>query len=196
VPGPDSRLCSYYTYLNEESEPLFDFTKRIIRRYPIYMGNACYHVTDNVPEVKGLALKLFRQAGLRGLANVEFKWDERDGQLKLIECNARFTAANCQVAHAGYDLAWFVYSRLVGLQKEPFRPFRSGVRLWYPWEDFKAFRDMHARGELSWAGWLKSLLHPQMLPLFAWTDPAPSVAAQLRRIHRLIPSLSGVWSRS
>ncbi|MDB4664669.1 hypothetical protein OAE63_01590, partial [bacterium] len=30
IPGPDSRLCSYYTYMNEHGIPLFDFTKRIV----------------------------------------------------------------------------------------------------------------------------------------------------------------------
>lgn len=184
VPGPDDRLCSYYTYLDESGQPLFDFTKRVIRRYPANMGAACYHVTDDVPEVKELALKLFRQVGLRGLANVEFKRDHRDGQLKLIECNARFTAANCQVARAGYDLAWFVYSRLTGLPQEPFGNLRSGVRLWYPIEDFKAFRELHARGELTWAGWLKSLLHRQSFPFFSWSDPLPTLAAECRRFAR------------
>lgn len=191
VPGPDDRLCSYYTYLDESGQPLFDFTKRVIRRYPANMGAGCYHVTDHVPEVKELALKLFRQAGLRGLANVEFKRDDRDGELKLIECNARFTAANCQVARAGYDLAWFVYCRLTGQPQVPFHRFRSGVRLWYPIEDVKAFRELHARGELTWGGWLRSLLHAQSFPFFAWSDPLPTLAAECRRFARRLRRSKG-----
>ena len=185
IPGPDSQLCSYYTYLDEECNPLFDFTKRIIRRFPVNMGAACYHVTDWIPEIREPALRLFRGVGLRGLANVEFKLDERDGQYKLIECNARFTAANGLVARCGMDLAQFVYRRLTGEPQQPLTHFRSGIRLWYPLEDFKAFRDLHRRGELSWAGWFKSLLHPQMLPFFAWSDPWPSVSHELRRCLRL-----------
>lgn len=78
IPGPDDRLCSYYTYLDEAGRPLFDFTKRIIRRWPVGMGAACYHIVDRVPRVRELGLRLFEQVGLRGLANVEFKLDERD----------------------------------------------------------------------------------------------------------------------
>ena len=85
VPGPDDLLCSYYTYLDADGEALFDFTKRIIRRFPVGMGNGCYHITDRNPEVREVALKLFRHVGLRGLANAEFKRDQRDGRLKLIE---------------------------------------------------------------------------------------------------------------
>jgi D-aspartate ligase len=112
IPGPDSKLCSYYTYMDEEGYPLFDFTKRIIRRYPVNMGLASYHVTDEVEGVRDLSLKLLRHVGLRGLANAEFKYDDRDGQLKLIECNVRFTAANSLVARAGIDLGNFVYNRM------------------------------------------------------------------------------------
>jgi predicted ATP-grasp superfamily ATP-dependent carboligase len=129
VPGPDDRLCSYYTYLDRDGTPLFDFTKRIVRRFPQGMGNGCYHVTDRVAGVKELSLKLFRHVGLRGLANAEFKLDERDGRLKLIECNARFTQANCLVASSGLDLATLVYNRLAGLPLPPLDRWRSGVRL-------------------------------------------------------------------
>ena len=136
IPGPDDRLCSYYTYLDGEGTPHFHFTKRIIRRFPVGMGNACYHVTDWNPEVRDLALKLFRWVGLRGLANAEFKRDERDGLLKLIECNARFTAANCLVARSGFDLAAFVYNRIVGRPQPPLETYTPGLRLWDPVRDF------------------------------------------------------------
>lgn len=187
IPGPDDRLCSYYTYLDERGEPLFDFTKRVIRRFPPGEGMACYHITDQVPELRSLALRLFRQVGLRGLANVEFKYDERDGQLKLIECNARFTAANCLVAESGFDLARFVYNRLVGLPQEPLTTYRSGLRLWYPIEDFRAYRVLHARGELSFPRWVRSLLHWQKFPFFAWEDPAPSFVDLYRRARKKLP---------
>jgi D-aspartate ligase len=49
IPGADDQLCSYFTYLDEQSRPLFAFTKRIIRRYPALSGTACYHVTDRIP---------------------------------------------------------------------------------------------------------------------------------------------------
>src|SRR5690606_27731124 len=117
----------------------------------------------------------------------EFKYDERDGQLKLIECNARFTAANCLVAESGFDLARFVYNRLVGLPQEPLTTYRSGLRLWYPIEDFRAYRVLHARGELSFPRWVRSLLHWQKFPFFAWEDPAPSFVDLYRRARKKLP---------
>src|SRR5438874_8252910 len=79
IPGGDDHLCSYYTYLDDHGNPLLHFTKRVIRRFPTGMGSGSYHITDWNPQLRELGLKLFRQAGLRGLANVEFKRDDRDG---------------------------------------------------------------------------------------------------------------------
>jgi predicted ATP-grasp superfamily ATP-dependent carboligase len=184
IPGPDDLLCSYYTYLDERGEPLFDFTKRIVRRQPPNMGLACYHVSDHVAGVREPALRLFRQVGLRGLANVEFKRDPRDGVLKLIECNARFTAANALVERAGLDLASLVYNRLLGLPLPATDRFRDGVRLWAPGRDFLSFLELRRRGELGLGAWLHSVLHPALLPVFSWSDPRPSLTDALRRIGK------------
>jgi predicted ATP-grasp superfamily ATP-dependent carboligase len=181
IPGPDSRLCSYYTYLDEEGDALFDFTKRIIRRYPVNMGLGSYHITDHVEGVRELALKLFRHVGLQGLANAEFKYDDRDGQLKLIECNARFTAANSLVAKAGFDLGTFVYNRIVGIPQPPFTTFRTGLRMWDPLRDFRAFLELRARGEMTLIEWLASIMHPTSISYFSWRDPLPSFVRLTKR---------------
>jgi predicted ATP-grasp superfamily ATP-dependent carboligase len=175
IPGPDDRLCSYYTYIDENGTPLFDFTKRIIRRSPPLLGGGSCHITDWNPEVKELALRLFRAAGLRGLANAEFKRDERDGRLKLIECNIRFTEGTPLLVGSGVDEPLFVYNRLTGRPLPPMSSYRTGLRLWYPVEDFHAFRILRRRGELTWRQWWASIARPRMLPYFQWTDPWPSL---------------------
>jgi predicted ATP-grasp superfamily ATP-dependent carboligase len=184
IPGPDDRLCSYYTYLDENSRPMFHFTKRVVRRYPVMTGTACYHVTDWIPEAAELGSRLFTHVGLRGLANVEFKRDDRDGKLKLIECNARFTASDCLVARAGMNLAAFVYCRLTGRPTPRMDHFERGLRLWDPLRDFQAHLSLRRRGELTTRQWLASVRHRQTFPYFQWTDPLPALArltAPLRR---------------
>jgi len=176
IPGPDDLLCSYYTYLDEAGAPQFHFTKRVIRRFPEHEGFACHHVTDWAPEVRDLGLRLFRHVGLRGVANVEFKRDTRDGRLKVIEVNARFTAANGLVAASGYDLARFVYNRVAGLPQPSLseRPYRTGLHLWYPLDDFLAFLELRRQGRLRFGEWLRGIAHPAVLPYFSLADPKPS----------------------
>ena len=65
IPGPDDLLCSYYTYLDENGEPEFHFTKRAIRRYPRREGPAVYHVVDWVPEAARAGLQFLQAAGVR-----------------------------------------------------------------------------------------------------------------------------------
>jgi predicted ATP-grasp superfamily ATP-dependent carboligase len=196
VPGLDDRLCSYYTYLDEAGTPLFDFTKRIIRRSPPLYGNGSCHVTDWNPEVKELALRFFQAIGLRGLANAEFKRDERDGQLKFIECNARFTEANCLVLDSGLDLPRLVYGRLTGQPLPPLTNYHKGLRLWYPIDDFHAFRQLRREGKMTWRGWLASIGRPRVFPFFRWSDPLPSVVREVRRLtaglRRRVSSLARV----
>jgi D-aspartate ligase len=188
IPGPDTRHCSYYTYLDQEGNALFDFTKRIIRRYPMNMGLASYHITDRVEHVREPSLKLFRHVGLQGLANAEFKYDERDGQLKLMECNARFTAANSLVAKAGFDLGNFVYNRIVGISQPPLTNFRTGLRLWDPLKDWRAFLELRKRGELTFMRWLASIMHRTSIAHFSWRDPLPSLVRLWRVGKRILSS--------
>ena len=187
IPGPDTLLSSYYTHLDNDGNPLFHFTKRVIRRSPVGFGSGAYHETQWLPDTAEVGLKFFKSIGLKGLANVEFKRDERDGQLKLIECNARITAANEIAIAAGLDIAGLIYDRLLGYEStapnlEP--AYRNGVTLWYPELDIEAFRELHSRGELTFFNWLKSLARKQNFPLFRMTDPGPALHAISRTVGK------------
>jgi predicted ATP-grasp superfamily ATP-dependent carboligase len=181
IPGPDDRLCSYYTYLNENGNDLINFTKRVIRRYPMNMGGSTYHVTDDVPDIRELALALFRLVGLRGVANAEFKMDVRDGKLKLIECNARFTAADCLLVASGLNIPLFVYDRLIGRpHAAPPSSNRAGMRLWKPLGDFAAYRQLNKMGLITFRAWVRSIAHRQIFPVFRWNDPLPAILGNAR----------------
>lgn len=182
IPGPDTLLCSYNTYLDESGSPTFDFTKRTLRRYPPGMGLGSHHLSDWNPEVKEVAMRLFKHVGLVGMANAEFKRDTRDGELKLIECNARFTDAATLWGAAGFDMARHVYHRILGDPTELPATYRPGQRMVYPFNDARAFRILYARGELSLGAWLRDMTQPQVWPFFRLDDPAPALAKARSRV--------------
>lgn len=188
IPGPDSQLCSYYTYLAADGASMFDFTKRVVRRFPVNKGLATYHITDDIPELRALAHALFRQSGLRGLAAAEFKLDVRDNQYKLIECNARFTAANRLLSVAGLDLGRWVYYRAVGRSYTLPKTFAIGKRLWSPINDIGAFAQLRRRGEISTPQWIRSVLHRQSFAWFDWRDPLPSIMLHWEQVSRWVGS--------
>ena len=109
IPGPDTLLSSYYTHIDDDGHALFKFTKQMIRRMPSNFGVACYHVTKWLPETAEKGEHFFRSIGFTGMANIEFKKDPRDGELKIIECNARYTAAQELVTRSGMDISYMIY---------------------------------------------------------------------------------------
>jgi D-aspartate ligase len=195
IPGRDDRFRSYYTYMDEDGEPLLHFTKRKLRQCPSHFGLGSYHLTEWHPEVARLGLQFARHAGLRGIVNIEFKQDVRDGRFKLIECNPRFTAANAQVCAAGLDLALIAYGRLVGAPLPQLDSFRDGLGLWFPVDDIRALREYRRDGELTHAQWARTLLHRQVPPVFSWRDPKPSLFVWSRRARAALRRLSAPLRR-
>jgi predicted ATP-grasp superfamily ATP-dependent carboligase len=175
VPGRDDAYWSYYSYLDHDGKPLFHFTKQKLRQFPTGFGLSCYQVTRWDPEVAEEGLRFFQGVGLRGIGNVEFKRDERNGRLVLIECNHRFTAANEVVRIAGIDLARITYDRLLGREVATIASFKEGIRMWHTAEDIGALLELRRRGELTIAAWFGSLLHRQHVPVFRWSDPRPAL---------------------
>lgn len=174
VPGKDEDFCSFYSYILPDGNPLFQLTKHKLRQVPIGAGMTCYQETVWQPEVAELGLHFFQSIGLRGVGNVEFKKDPRDGQWKIIECNHRFTRAQEIIRLAGVDVPLIAYRRAAGLPVEPIDDYRL-VRMWSPIEDARAFVQYRAAGELTLAQWAWSLMTRWHLPMLDLRDPLPSV---------------------
>ncbi len=187
IPGPDSELSSYYTYRLADGSRLFNFTKSVIRRWPVNRGNACHHKTQWLPETAAAGQKFFDSAGLIGLGNIEFKRDPRDGKLKVIEVNARFTAAQELVRRAGVPIDLMIYCHLTGQTAPEARQKSRELRFWYPFRDFLAYLDLRKRGELNFWGWVKSVATTaHVFPLVSLSDPMPILGACQAVILRVI----------
>ncbi len=187
IPGPDTLLSSYYTYLDTHGQSLFHFTKRVLRRYPVNRGGGCYHITDWLPETAAAGERFFAHMGFRGLGNIEFKYDERDGRLKVIEVNARFTATQELAVAAGAPLDLIVYCDLTGQVPPRFETFEEDLRFWYPLRDFLSFLELRRMGELTFWGWVKSVAtYEQVSPLFDPRDLSPVFGAAWATVQKLL----------
>ena len=87
-----------------------------------------------------------------------------------------------------------VYNRLTGLPLPPLDHYKTGLRLWYPDQDFLAFRELRRRKELSLFQWLHGVARPQVLPFFSWTDPLPTAAAGLYALQIHAPLVGAARS--
>ncbi|MEO6318425.1 MAG: hypothetical protein ABIP36_06550 [Acidimicrobiales bacterium] len=186
IPGRDPTFCSFNTYIDDDGRPLFEITKEKVRQHPVDFGLGTFHRTVWLPEVADMGRRFILESGLRGFGNVEFRTDARDGELKLIECNVRLTAANELLTRAGCDVAFIIYQRSLGNPVEPVDGFREGLRMFSPLKDARAVVDYRRRKELRWRDWVGDVVPPPGLPLFSWSDPQPSLRAGARKVSNAL----------
>lgn len=171
IPVNSEGYHCYYTHIDENGEPLFHFTKLRPRQYPNLYGLGTYNVSNWNQEVADVGLKFLQKIGLRGIGTVEFIRDKRDGILKLIECNPRFTGTTELLPICGLNWPLFVYNRLIGAPLPPMDKYKQGVCIIKPASDYLAFRELNKAGKLTWARWVKSLMPPLHFYFFRWNDP-------------------------
>jgi predicted ATP-grasp superfamily ATP-dependent carboligase len=177
IPGSDEQNCSYYTYRDETGAELFHFTKRCVRRYPMNQGSGTYQITEHIPDVEVMARRFFDALEYRGIGNLEFKRDPRDNQLKVIECNTRFTAVQEQLVQSGVEAALITYCHITGQPVAPVNGCEPLVAIWSPIADLKAFRQAKNALGLAWGDWFKSMPHKKLVfPYFSFSDPLPALS--------------------
>jgi D-aspartate ligase len=190
IPGPETEICTYFTYVDRSGEPVFDYTKSKIRQWPKRSGLTCYQVSDRRPDVIELARALVRGIGLRGVAVPEFKLDPRDREWKLIEVNHRFTGSLDLTRHCGIDMARIAYDCTVGRPVERPDGYRTGVTQWNPVEDVRALVDYRRDGELTVPQWVRSVARRQHFPMMRADDPMPTVASLGSKLGRAVRKLA------
>jgi predicted ATP-grasp superfamily ATP-dependent carboligase len=93
---------------------------RRLRQHPMDFGRATtYAESVNVPELKELATRLLSAMRYRGVAEVEFMFDERSGQYKFIEMNGRIWGWHTLGRAAGVNMAHALYCLMVGQHVPP-----------------------------------------------------------------------------
>ena len=142
---------------------------------PFYVDPVRGRVLLEVPKLNEDLLYFVQVA--KGIGNVEFKRDLRDGQLKIIESNARFVATHELFVRSGAPCDLLVYCHLTKQSLPDLSNYKQFMRMWHPVQDFCAYRELQARGELSFGGWLRSIMHPQVFPALSLSDPKPAITA-------------------
>jgi predicted ATP-grasp superfamily ATP-dependent carboligase len=112
IPGPDSRIYTYSTYIDARGEPKAGVVVRKLRQSPPFFGVArvAEIAEDRGGVMKEMTLEILRRTGFRGIAVAEFKYDSRDGSIRFLEFNGRSVIYNSILQAAGTDLPWLAWS--------------------------------------------------------------------------------------
>ena len=141
-----------------------------------------------------MGLKFLQGVGLRGIGSVEFMRDPRDGKLKLIECNARFTLTTELIKASGIDLPLLTYSLLSGTASPPITSYRKNVYGIRTSSDILAFLEARRRGEMTLLQWLQSIAHVQHFLIFSWSDPMPALILTSRFLQKQMKKITRIFS--
>lgn len=177
VPGPETSIESYHTYVDASGTVVADFTGRKVRTQPPAFGDSSAIEITNAGDLQELGRDIVRRLGLRGVAKLDFK-RAPDGTLYLLEVNPRFTLWHHPAARAGVNIPALVYGDCVGWPRPAEIPrARAGVRWCKMWTDHSAAR---AAG-VPFHRWLPWALACESKSAFAWDDPFPLLGAGVRR---------------
>ncbi|HXM20982.1 MAG TPA: ATP-grasp domain-containing protein [Terriglobales bacterium] len=90
------------------------------RQYPIEFGNASTFVeTTSQPVVEAAGRRFLESIGFDGMAEVEFKFDPRDGKYKILDVNPRAWGWHTLGKAAGIDFPYLLWRQAVGLPVAP-----------------------------------------------------------------------------
>ena len=187
IPGPASSYYLVDGFVDRNRQIRALIARRRLSQYPPMFGNSSRSRTIRLEEVKGAVESLERMwstVNYRGIFDAEFKYDERDGQLKILEVNARpwwFVefATRCRM-----DLCQMAYRDALGLPVEPAGDYDIGRSCIYLSYDLAAHWETD-RGLGGLFRWVRSCAGVEDI-VHRWDDPRPS-------LHSAWSSLKNYW---
>ena len=109
IPGDGATQFSYAAVW-DRGQPIGALVARRCRQYPINFGFTSTLVeTVERPEVEAAATRFLASLDFSGLAEIEFKYDARDGSYKILDVNARAWTWMALGAAAGIDFPALQY---------------------------------------------------------------------------------------
>jgi len=173
IKGPDSNHFKYCCYISKSGKTLAEFTLQKIRQNPIRFGIGSVVKSVFYPDLIDRGRKLMKAINYSGVGSVEFKLDEIDGKLKLIEINPRYWQQNLLTYYCGLNFAYINYLDLVERDVDVKRSYRCDVLWVNMFSDFSSFLSYYRLKELSLLKWLKTLKGPKVYSTFDILDPLP-----------------------
>ncbi len=176
IAGPDTNHYKYCAYRSQSGEILAEFCLQKIRQNPIRFGIGSMVRSVENKELTNAGRQFFKGIDYHGIGSAEFKYDQKDEKLKLIELNPRYWQQNTLAEACGVNFPLINYRDLAGIKQEPIPPnYKTGVKWINIYMDLKSFLDYHREGEITFRQWVSSLKGPKVLSDFAKDDILPGL---------------------
>ena len=175
IPGGGARQFAYCAFFKGR-RAIGSMVVRRARQHPHDFGRASTFVeTVELPELEAMGERFLGALDFYGLAEVEFKFDERSHEYKLLDFNARTWGYHSLGAHAGPDFAYMLYADQVGLEPAPRRAPAGKAWMRLLTDLPTAVLDIRG-GRLTAREYLRSLRSCDVEAVFSHRDPLPGLA--------------------
>ena len=174
IPGGGETQLSYAA-LWHRGKPVAEITARRTRQYPIdfsYTSTFVEVVAND--KVRAAATALLTTIAFEGLVEVEFKYDARDQQYKVLDVNPRAWSWLALCEPAGLDLAVMMSCVAAGVAVTAAKA-APGHAWMHAARDVVATAQLMARERIGFADFFGSLRQKLVFASFAWDDPLPGV---------------------
>jgi D-aspartate ligase len=176
IDGRDDTTVCFHGYFDEQSKCLGCFLTREIRTSPPHTGDIAYCKTFHDEELVRLSIGHLQRIGFRGIVKVDYRWDARDREFKILEIEPHYQAWHLLGAYAGVNLASIAYRHHLGEPLEQQMEYSEDARLLHFSEDLKAYLSGYRKTkEWTWASYLGSLWASKHYRIYDPVDPLPFV---------------------
>jgi predicted ATP-grasp superfamily ATP-dependent carboligase len=200
--GPDTNHQDYTCFVSPQGTIVAEFMHRKYRIHPPHLGLGCYVESHYADDVMALGREIIRRLGYRGHLGLQFKRDQRDGRLYLLETLPRFPMTLALPIACGRDFPYYYYQTCLGQPYDVPNSFEQGRRWINVGHDFYSMRTYVKENTATWLQWIADLLGRPVFACFRWDDPLPGIVATVRMLRgmasrRLRRILRGhCWSAS
>jgi D-aspartate ligase len=172
IPGDARSIWMFNGYFDGQSESLFHATGQKIRQAPPHTGATTLGVCRTNEAVASTTLRLFKTLGYRGIVDLGYRFDTRDGAYKLLDVNPRVGSTFRLFASNRLDVVRALYGDIVGNGVEASGP--ADGRTWLVEDlDFLSSLRYRREGTLSVRRWFSSVRGVDELAWWARDDKAP-----------------------
>ncbi len=174
IPGPDSKqMVQFASYIDRSGEMLASMTSRKIRQDPPKYGQGRVTKSERIRDVDERSYGLLKGLGYHGFSEIEWKYDPRDGEYKLIEINPRFIFYTGLCVACGINFPYIQYADLVRHEKIRVHSFRENVYWIHFYKDVLHAVFNHAVERFSPWEYLRPYLGRTSFAIFDPRDPRP-----------------------
>jgi D-aspartate ligase len=194
IPREHGEDWIFHGYCDDSSDCLVGFTGVKLRSYPAYAGPTTMGRSVENQALREQAEKLFKTINYRGIMDLDYRLDRRDGQYKLLDFNPRIGAQfRLFVDDAGIDVVRALHLDLTGRAVPRSRQV-DGRRFVVEHYDVVAGWAYHRDGGLTLRGWLRSVRFAEELAWFDGHDMRPFVIMSIRFLFRGIErAVAKIW---